>query len=101
MENHFNALPNFEKEKESADEDKMGMEDILALNPPLLNDSDLYVWKWHRKNMNQLVLEYNLLPMLLKRLNLEQGSFEVFLTKLNMIHQTMQRIWRREADKEK
>jgi len=64
----------------------MGVEDILALNPPELEGHDEFVWRWFQENVSEFVHEFNLMPSLIEKLGLTDGDLSLFLMKMNMIY---------------
>jgi hypothetical protein len=94
----LNALPNLEKERESADDDEMGIEDILALNPPELEGHDAYVWSWYQEHVNQFVYDFNLMPVLIEKLGLKEIELSLFLMKMNMILEFKQKMSAKKQD---
>lgn len=83
-----------------ADRDEIGKGDHWTQNPPLLRDSDLRIWIWYQAHAIQFVQEFNLMPALYKDLNLNGVDGELFLKKINMIHNVMNNLRVKKGERE-
>jgi len=73
------------------------------LRRPVLSIGDKFVLAWYGRNCTGFARDFNLMPMLIRRMNLRPENEELFLMKLNTIHRTLGEIEddKREASREK
>ncbi|MBU2177654.1 MAG: hypothetical protein KJ556_21390 [Gammaproteobacteria bacterium] len=95
FEDYYNAIP----KGDQADGDEIGIEDILKLNPPELDDHDIFVRRWFDEHVSSVAREFNLLPVLISRMEMASEEMTIFLIKLNMCYESHVRIIREKIDK--
>lgn len=83
-----------------ADRDEIGKGDHWTQNPPPLRGHDLILWNWYHANATQFIQEFNLMPTLFKDLNLEGTDRELFLIKINKIHESMNNLRIKKSERE-
>ena len=82
------------------DWDEIGKGDKDCQNPPPLNKGDQFVWNWFHANFNEFSVNFNLMPMLIDKLNLESPAQEIFLMKMDLIWKTKMRISEKEKEEQ-
>jgi len=65
-----------------------------------LGREDRVVFNWYLENCTGLAKDFNLMPMLLERLGLDDEGLGRFLLRINLIHGAFLRIQQIESEKE-
>jgi hypothetical protein len=73
---------------------------VPCQNPPGLSREDRFIMDWYFMNCTDFAKDFNLMPMMIGKLNLNYESEMMFLRKLNIIRNSMAKIRQEEAEKE-
>lgn len=84
-----------------AEEDEIGRGSHPAQNPPPVGDDDWFILAWYFRRCSAFMREAGLLAGEIERLGLTPAAKEVFLYKLQLIHETAYRIEEREIRKKR
>lgn len=82
------------------DWNEIGKGDKACQNPPKLSKEDRFIWTWYQISITAFTIGFNLMAMLIGRIDMDEVSERIFLAKLDLIHQTMIRIQEKETKKE-
>lgn len=75
------------------DWDTIGEGDHPAQNPPILTDEDEFILGWYYRNTrNYFVVNFQMFNSLIDDLRMDPGQKDLFMYKLNIIHQMDDRI---------
>jgi hypothetical protein len=58
----------------------------------VLEGADAWCWSWYGSHCVGFAREYGFLPGLIGRLGFEGGEMELFIARMQMIHETLGRI---------
>jgi hypothetical protein len=82
-----------------AEEEEIGKGTHPAQNPPPLDEADRFVMTWYFRMCPAFLREIGLSSIEIGALNLSAAAKEIFLYKLQKIHNAMIKIWERETQK--